>query len=171
MKLNRVESVNQTTFGTRFGKRLTKVLEDNKDTLSGENRRILSNMRNNGLNSVLELEDSSFCDKQTYNYKYVLRLHSEAIDRKNNLKNMGESLYKSFLDYIKSRIGGKTIVADDRFPVPIKDMKDDTDLFVLKAFSDKSNWPEKIEKEVEQADIIVKAFDNFAEDWCEKLYG
>ena len=172
MKLNRIESTSQTAFGTRFGTRLTRLLEDNKDILTNENRRNLSNIRNNGLNSILELEDASVHDKQMFNFKYVLRLHSDNVDKKNELMNLGESLYRNFRDYITgSRINGRTVAADNGLPVQIKDMKGDTDYFVLQAFSDRYNLPDKIEKEIKQADVIVKAFNKFSEDWYRKLNG
>lgn len=169
MQINRIQAANQTSFGTRFGKNLTRFLENNKEVLSNENQRILANIRNNGIDSVLELEEASVKDKEMYNYKYVLNLHSKTIDRKNVLMNWRTSLYPCFQDHINGTVSGKVIATNNRFPVKIKDLKENTYIPIVQKFNDSFMLTDKIEKEAEQAEIIVKEFDKFKEDWLRKL--
>ena len=169
MHVQKIQLINQTSFGTRFGTNLTRFLENNKDVLSGENRRILSTIRKNGIDSVLELEEASVKDKEMYNYKYILTLHSKTIDRKNELMNWRTSLYPCFQDYINGTVNGKVIATNNRFPVMIKDLKENTFIPVIRKFNDSFMLADKIEKEAEQAEIIVKEFDKFKEEWLKKL--
>ena len=62
MKVSSIQT-NNTTFGTRYGKNFTKFMEDSKDVLTSEQIKNISMIRNNGINSVLELEEASAADK------------------------------------------------------------------------------------------------------------
>lgn len=168
MQIQRIDS-NNTHFGTRFGPKLARLLENNSEVLTSDNRRILSNIRNNGINSVLELEDATLHDKKMYNYRYVLKLHSPTIDRKNEIMNWKDTLYTNFQDYITGRISGNVIAKNDRFPIPVKDLKENTDILVLQKFNDKFCIHDRIEKEVKESETIVKEFEKFKKNFIEKL--
>ena len=169
MQVQRVKSANQTVFGTRFGPKLTKFLEKNKETLSNENFRNLSNIRNNGINSVLELEDASFMDKKSHNYKYKLSLSGPIINTKNYIMNWDDYLYKMFQDYINGSINGHAVANNKIFPVYIKDLKEDTLFSVLKKFNDDFGLLDKIEEEIKQSKIIIDEFKNFKHNWMNTL--
>ena len=63
MKIMNIQHKNNTTFGTKYGKNLTKLLDENKDKLSTEQIVNISKIRNNGINTVLEIENASSKDK------------------------------------------------------------------------------------------------------------
>jgi len=169
MQVQRIQSTDNTAFGTRFGTNLTRFFENNKEVLSSENQRIIANIRNNGIDSVLELENASEREKSMYHYKYVLNLHSKTIDRKNELMSCVTPLYRSFQDYIKGTVLGNVIATNNRFPVEIKALKEYTFIPIIQKFNDSFMLIDKIEKEAEQSEIIVKEFDKFKEDWLRKL--
>lgn len=169
MNIQSLQSSNQTNFGTRFGPKLTKFLEQNKESLSNENFRIISTIRNNGINSVLELEDASFKEKKLFKYKYKLCIRGPKIDKKNYIMFWKDTLYTCFQDYIKGTVSGKPIATNNRFPVPINDLKENTFISVIQKFNDKFGLADKIEEEIKQSNIILREFNIFKQNWMDKL--
>ena len=167
MRINNIQPT--TSFGTRYGKNLTRFIENNRDILTNDNFKNLSRIRNNGIDSVLELEEASPKDKKMYNYKYYLNLTGGIIDKKNDKLRTKNTLSLQFKDYMTGEISGKPIVTDNRFPIPIKNIGDNTYILIAREFNDHRLLAERIEKEYEQAQIVEKEFPKFEQDYLKKL--
>ena len=165
----KIQPANNTVFGTRYGKNLTRFLENNKDVLTHDNYKNISMIRNNGIDSVLELEEASAKDKKMYNYKYYLNLTGGIIDKKNNILRGKSSLNQQFKDYVTGEISGKPVVNDNRFPIPVKDLDENTYILIAKQFDSKNMLVDKIEKEYEQAKTVEKEFPEFEQNYLKKF--
>ena len=157
MKVSSVQPT-QTTFGTRYGKNLTKFLEENKDKLSTEQIVNISKIRNNGINSILELEKAGPNDKGCV---YNLNLTGGVFDRKNYYMNWGGVMHRSFQEKIAGKVPETPTRIKSKFPIPIKDGEES----VTKLFDEGNMLSEKISKEYNQATFIENAFKKFEDDW------
>ena len=83
MQIQRIQTTNRTTFGTKIGKNLSEFIRLNGDGFTTEELRNLARIRNNkSYDTVLELENVTREEQQKYNYIYKLNLHSNIVDRK-----------------------------------------------------------------------------------------
>jgi len=170
MQVQKIQN-NQIIFGTRFGPRLTRFIENNYEVLTSDSRRNLANIRNNGIDSVLELEPATKHEQEKYNYIYKLNLHSDIVDKKNDIMRLGRSLYREFQDYVTGKYSGKVFATDNRFPIPIKNIKENTYILVTKQFEDNNMLTEKIQEEIRQAQIVNEEFNKFEKDYIKKIKG
>lgn len=159
MKVINVQASNNQSFGTRYGSNLTKFLNTNKEILSNQNYKNISRIRNNGINSVLELEQASLKDIELNGYQYNLTLKGEVFDRKNTLISNQNEAYKDFQDYIAIKYKERPI-SNKRFSIPVK-RSDDTSRDIVKLFDDKNLLAETIEKEYEQSKLVDKEYTEF----------
>ena len=78
MQIQRIQSTNQTSFGTKIGKNLSEFIRLNGDGFTTEELRNIARIRNNkSYDNVLELEKATREEQQKYNYIYKLNLHSD----------------------------------------------------------------------------------------------
>ena len=170
MQVQRVQTTDKTTFGTALGRNLCNFIRANSDGLTEENMRYINRIRHNGSNDTfLELEFATKEEQEKFNYIYKLNLHSDIIDRKNNVMRWCGSIYREFQDFITGKYSGQKIVTDNRFPIPIKNLKDNTYILVAKQFEDSSNLAEKIQEEVRQSEIAVEEYNKFEKDYINKI--
>lgn len=165
MEIRNIGYQNNTTFGTRYGRGLSNFIIKNKDKLSHDNFKNLSMIRNNGLNSILDIEEASLKEKEIYHYKYNIVLKGSSIDKKNEIMNGHDDINYRFNDYITGRYTGNPIVTDNRFPIHIKNTGNDTVYQVLKEFDSKNMLVEKIEKEHKESKIVEQEFDRFSDNF------
>lgn len=161
MQINNVQPANNTSFGTRYGKNLQNFINKNKDILTSDNYKNLSMIRNNGINSVLELEDATLKEKELYNCTHKLNLTGGVIDKKNYVMRCFDRVHYIFKNYVAGNYTGKKIATDDRFPIYIKSNGGEPVRHIAKQFDSKNMLVERIEKEYEQSKIINKEFEKF----------
>ncbi len=164
MQIVNVQPANNTSFGTRYGRNLQGFIQRNKDILTSDNFKNLSMIRNNGINSVLELEDVSLKERELYHCNYKLNLTGGVMDKKNEVMRGYDRIHYIFKNYIAGNYTGKTLATDDRFPIYIKNDGAETVRHIAKQFDSKNLLVEKIEKEYEQSKIINKEFEQFKEN-------
>lgn len=168
MQVQRVQTTNQTTFGTKLGKNLSEFIMSNRDGfLTSQLINIGRIKRNKFPDTVLELEPASLREQKMFNYIYKLNLHNEDIDKKNYILRSVNCIHEVFQHFLAVKNNGQEIVPDKRFPIYIKDLKDSTWILVAKQF-DNNRLAEKIEEEVNQSKIIVNEFDNFERNYISK---
>ena len=158
-----IQSVNNTNFGTRYGKNLTKFIEENKEILTHENLTNISKIRNNGINSVLELEEASSKDKELFKSTYNLNLTDGIFDRVNYYMNWGGTLHRGFQNKIRTILQGKNGMTKNPFPISINGTGEDINRNIAKQFDSKNMLAEKIEKEFEKSKIIEDEFKKISE--------
>lgn len=163
MKVSSVQP-NNTTFGTRYGKNFSKFIEESKDKLTSEQIKNISMIRNNGINSVLELEEASAGDK-LHGIKYNLNLTGGVFDRNNYYMNWGTPMHKTFQEKIKTVSGAKQTTP---FPIPIKDLNENTTSEIAKQFNEGNGLEDKIRKEYDRATRIENEFKKFEQEWYSK---
>lgn len=151
------------SFGTRFGPKLKKVLENNKEALHSESYKNLSNIRNNGIDSVLELVELSPLKQKRSGYKYVLQLHNSTIDTKNDITLWNTGYYRMFKDYVSKILSEKVLTEKRKFPITVDNSFDTPEISVIRLFDDKFGLVDKIESEYKQSKTIVDEFNNFKE--------
>ena len=172
MQIQRIQTTNRTTFGTKIGKNLSEFIRLNGDGFTTEELRNLARIRNNkSYDTVLELEKATREEQQKYNYIYKLNLHSDIVDRKNNIMRWGGSIYREFQDFITGKHSGNVVVTDNRFPIPIKNIKENTYILVAKQFEDSSRLAEKIQEEIRQSQIANEEYAKFEKDYISKVKG
>lgn len=160
MRITCVDDANQT-FGTRFGPRLKEFLENNKEALHSESYKNLSNIRNNGIDSVLELVELSLLKQKRSGDKYVLQLHNSTIDTKNDIILWNTGLYRMFKDYVSKILSKRVLTEKRKFPITIKNTFETPEISVVRQFDDKFGLVDKIESEYKQSKTIVNEFEKF----------
>jgi hypothetical protein len=162
MEIKSMNGINPV-FGTRFGPRLTKLLENNKEALHSESYKNLSNIRNNGIDSVLELVELSALKQQRSGDKYILQLHNSTIDAKNDIILWNTGLYRMFKDHVSKILSAKVLTEKSKFPITVKNTFDTPEISVIRQFDDKFGLVDKIESEYKQAKTIIDEFNHFRE--------
>jgi hypothetical protein len=162
MEIKSMNGINPV-FGTRFGPRLTKLLENNKEALHSESYKNLSNIRNNGIDSVLELVELSALKQQRSGDKYILQLHNSTIDAKNDIILWNTGLYRMFKDHVSKILSEKVLTEKSKFPITVKNTFDTPEISVIRQFDDKFGLVDKIESEYKQSKTIVDEFNHFRE--------
>lgn len=160
MRINGIKDANPI-FGTRFGPKLTQILENNKEALHSESYKNLSNIRNNGIDSVLELVELSLLKQKRSGDKYVLQLHNSTIDTKNDIILWNTGLYRMFKDYVSKILSKRVLTEKRKFPITIKNTFETPEISVVRQFDDKFGLVDKIESEYKQSKTIVNEFEKF----------
>ena len=168
MQIQRIQS-NNTTFGTKFGKNLDNFIMSNRKYLSTKELMNIGRIKRNKYpNTILELEHATPREQKMFNYIYKINLHSDTIDRKNNIMSSLDCIPSIFQEYARGRFGGKEIITGNRFPIFIKNLKESTWISIAKHFEGNS-LSEKIEEEVSQSKLAVEEYRKFEENYLARI--
>ncbi len=169
MQVQRIQTANQTTFGTKFGKNLDEFIRINREGFTTRTIINISHIKKNNLNdTILELEPASPREQKMFNFIYKINLHSDTIDRKNQIMSSLKSIPRIFQEFARGRLGGKKIITDNIFPIFITNLGRNTWIDVAENFKD-GRLAEKIEEEVRQSRIVVDEFDKFEKNYLSRL--